>query len=88
MFVISLVAKQIHFPTNFPFPFHFPFIFQMTLDLIGSRIYNPPASKTTKTKLKNLVKLHFVNKGMDMINIKKREEKLTYTIQKKKQNNF
>ena len=43
----------------------------MTLDLIEFRIYNPPASKTTKTKPKNLIKLHFVNKGMDMINISK-----------------
>ena len=38
--------------------------YEMTLDLIESRIYNPPA-------LKNLIKLHFVNKGMDMINISK-----------------
>ena len=45
--------------------------YEMTLDLIGSRIYSPPASKTTKTKPKNLIKLHFVNKGMDMINISK-----------------
>ena len=45
--------------------------YEMTLDLIESRIYNPPASKTTKTKPKNLIKLHFVNKGMDMINISK-----------------
>ena len=37
--------------------------YEMTLDLIESRIYNPPASKTTKTKPKNLIKLHFVNKG-------------------------
>ena len=43
----------------------------MTLDLNESRIYNPPASKTTKTKPKNLIKLPFVNKGMDMINISK-----------------
>ena len=43
----------------------------MTLDLIESRIYNHPASKTTKTKPKSLIKLHFVNKGMDMINISK-----------------
>ena len=43
----------------------------MTLDLIESRIYNPPASKTTKTKPKHLIKLYFVNKGMDMINISK-----------------
>ena len=43
----------------------------MTLDLIESRIYNPPAPKTTKTKPKNLIKLNFVNKGMDMINISK-----------------
>ena len=43
----------------------------MTLDLIGSRIYNPSASKTNKTKSKNLIKLHFVNKGIDMINISK-----------------
>ena len=45
--------------------------YKMTLDLIESRIYNPPVSKTTKTKPKNLIKLHFVNKGMDMINISK-----------------
>ena len=43
----------------------------MILDLIESRIYNPPASKTTKAKPKNLIKLHFVNKRMDMINISK-----------------
>ena len=43
----------------------------MTLDLIESRIYNPPASKTTNTKPKMLIKLRFVNKGMDMINISK-----------------
>ena len=43
--------------------------YEMTLDLIESRIYNPPAFKTTKTKPKNLIKLHFVKKGMDMINI-------------------
>ena len=40
------------------------------MDLIESRIHNPPASKTTKTKPKNLIKLHFVNKGMNMINSK------------------
>ena len=40
----------------------------MTLDLIESRIYNLPASKTTITKPKNVIKL---NKGMDMINISK-----------------
>ena len=36
-----------------------------------SRIYNPPASKSTKIKTKNLIKSHFVNKGMGMINISK-----------------
>ena len=45
--------------------------YEMTLDLIESRIYNPPAPKITKTKPKNLIKLHFVNKGMDRINISK-----------------
>ena len=40
-------------------------------DLIESRIYNPPASKTTKNKPKNFIKLHFVNKDMGMINITK-----------------
>ena len=45
--------------------------YEMTVHLIESRIYNPPVSKTTKTKPKNLIKLHFVNKGMDMINISK-----------------
>ena len=39
------------------------------MDLLESRIYNPPASITTKTKPKNLIKLRFVNKDMDMINI-------------------
>ena len=43
----------------------------MTLDLMESTIYNPLASKTTKTKAKHLIKLHFVNKSMDMINISK-----------------
>ena len=43
----------------------------MALDLILSRIYNPPASKTTKTKPKNLIKLQFANKDIDMINIGK-----------------
>ena len=45
--------------------------YEMTLDLIKSGIYTPPASKTTKTKPKNFMKLHFVNKGMDMIKISK-----------------
>ena len=45
--------------------------YEMTLDLIESRISKPPTSKTTKTKPKNLIKLHFVNKGMHMINISK-----------------
>ena len=44
----------------------------MTLDLIESRIYNPPVSKTTKTKPKHLIKLRFVNKGMDVMNISKK----------------
>ena len=66
--------------------------YEMILDLIGCRIYNPSASKTTKTKLKKLTKLHFVNKGMDMINISKIIEdknvkkKLTYTIQQNRKN--
>ena len=34
--------------------------YEMTFDLIESRIYNPPSSKTTKTKPKNLIKLHFI----------------------------
>ena len=45
--------------------------YEMTLDLIESRIYNPPGANTTKTKAKNLIRLHFENKGMDMINISK-----------------
>ena len=45
--------------------------YEMTLDLIESRIYNPPASKTSTTKPKDLIKLHFVNKGMDTISITK-----------------
>ena len=43
----------------------------MRLRLIESRIYNPPASKTAKTKPKKLIKLHLVNKGTDMIDISK-----------------
>ena len=35
------------------------------------RIYNPPALKTTKTKPKKRIMLHFVNKGMDRINTSK-----------------
>ena len=63
----------------------------MILDLIESRIYNSPTSKTTKTKQKHLIKLHFVNKRMDMIKISKiinlkRDEKLTYTIQQNRTN--
>ena len=44
----------------------------MTLDLIEYKICNSPASKATKTKPKKLIRLHFVNKGIDMINISKR----------------
>lgn len=43
----------------------------MTFDLNESKIYNPISSKTTKTKPKNLIKLHFVDKGMDMVKINK-----------------
>ena len=46
-------------------------LYEMTSDLTESRVYNPPASKANKTKPKYLIKLHFVNKGMDMINISK-----------------
>ena len=42
----------------------------MTLNSIESRIYNPPASKTTNTKPKKIIELHFVDKGMDRINSK------------------
>ena len=31
--------------------------YEMTLNVIESRIYNPPASKTTKTKPKSVIKL-------------------------------
>ena len=43
----------------------------MSLDLIKSRTYNPLISKNTKTKPKNLITLHYVNKGMEMVNISK-----------------
>ena len=84
MFMISLVSKTDSFPNQQ--------WYEMTSDLTESRIYNPPASKANKTKPKYLIKLHFVNKGMDMINIskivndKKREKKLTYTIQQNRTN--
>ena len=45
--------------------------YEMAVYLMKCRFYNPPASKTTKPKPKNLIKLHFVNKIMDMINISK-----------------
>ena len=45
--------------------------YKMRLDLIESRTYNSSASKTTKTKPKSMIKLHFVNKGMEWINISK-----------------
>ena len=64
----------------------------MTLDLIKSRIYNPPASKTSEIKPKNLIKLHFVNKGMDMIKINEtindKNVKESLPIQFNKQNKF
>ena len=44
---------------------------EMTLDLIECRIYNPPASKTTKAKPKNLIKLRFAYRSMNMVNISK-----------------
>ena len=44
------------------------FVFMISL-VEKQIIYNPPAWKTNKTKRKNLIKLHFVNKGMDTINI-------------------
>ena len=43
----------------------------MTLDLSEYKIYNPPALKTTKTKPKNIIHLHFVNKAINVINISK-----------------
>ena len=43
----------------------------MTLELVESKVYNPPVSKTTKTKPKNLIKLPLLNKCMDMANISK-----------------
>ena len=43
----------------------------MTLDLSESKIYNPPALKTTKTKPKNIIHLQFVNKAINVINISK-----------------
>ena len=43
----------------------------MTLHLSESKIYNPPALKTTKTKPKNIIHLHFANKAIDVINISK-----------------
>ena len=43
----------------------------MTFNLIQSSIHNPPESKTSKTKPKNLIKLQFVNKCMNMIDITK-----------------
>ena len=46
--------------------------YEITLDLIESRIYNPPASKKAKSKQQNLVYVKtFVNKGMDIVNIRK-----------------
>ena len=66
--------------------------YEMTMDLIESRIYNPPASKTTKTKPKKLIKLQFVNKGMNMINISKiindKTRRKTYLHNSTKQNKF
>ena len=43
--------------------------YDMALDLIEARIYDPTSSKITKQTPKNIVKVHFVNKGIDMINI-------------------
>ena len=61
----------------------------MTLDLIESIIYNPPASKTTKTKSKSLIKLHIVNKGVGVINISKIiNDKNVQKLNSTKQNKF
>ena len=51
--------------------------YEMVLYLSESRTHNPLASKITKIKPKNLVKLYFLNKSKDMKNISK-------TINKKK----
>ena len=45
--------------------------YEMALDLIESRIYHATAAKKTKKSPKNIIKLKFINKGMDMININK-----------------
>ena len=45
--------------------------YEMVLYLSESRTHNPLASKTTKIKPKNLVKLYFLNKSKDMENISK-----------------
>ena len=43
----------------------------MTLNLIESRIYDSPVSKANEPKKKKIIKLRFVNKDTDIINISK-----------------
>ena len=42
--------------------------YDMTLDLIESRIYKPVSFNKTKIVPKHMIKIKFVNKGIDMIN--------------------
>ena len=59
------------FLTNKAFSFSNQKWYEITLDLIKSRFYNRATSETTKTERKTLIKLHFVSKDMNMINISK-----------------
>ena len=43
--------------------------YYMALDLIELRIYRPPISNKTKRIPKNIIRINFINKGMDMVNI-------------------
>ena len=43
----------------------------MTLNLIESRIYDSPVPKANEPKKKKIIKLRFVNKDTDIINISK-----------------
>ena len=64
--------------------------YEMVLYLSESRTDNPLASKTTKIKPKNFVKLYFLNKPKDMTNISKtinnKKRRKTYLHNSTKQN--
>ena len=69
---LKFISTNIYdFVSNKPNDFPNHQWYNMALDLIESRIYKPFSSGKTKTIPKHMIKINFVNKGIDMINIGK-----------------